>query len=79
MSDHDPSITGYYIDYPAEPGHFTTSPSDRLHPTLDSALTAAQGIFRDSDLPKVVICAYPSGRRVAGLWGDRAAPETHLR
>ena len=79
MTDHDSAVAGYYIDYPGEPGTFTTMPSERLHPSLDSAVSAAQGIFRDSDLPKVVICEYPSGKRVARLWGDRSAPETHLR
>ena len=69
----------YYVEYPGQPGDTKLPIPERLHDTYEQAVNAAKGIYRDSDLPKVVVCEFPSLRRVAGIWGDRMNPEVHRR
>lgn len=67
----------YFVDYPGYDGK--APPDERLHNTLEEALDAAKGIYRDSDVGKVVVCSFPGLARVAGVWGDRLHPEVHSR
>lgn len=64
----------FYIDYP---GIADTTPvpiNERLYDTEEAAVEVAVAIYRDSDIPKVIVCEFPTLRRVVSIWGDRAKP-----
>jgi hypothetical protein len=74
-----PEPTHWYIDYPGISEVITRPIPERLYDTLQAAVEVAIAVYRDSDLPKVVVCEFPSLRRVASVWGDHATPEVHYR
>lgn len=61
----------YYADYPGYSAlDGAVPPAQRLYPTLRGALQHAVNIYaRSPNVVKVVVCEYPSARRVRTIFG----------
>lgn len=74
-----PAPTHWYVDFPGLLGTDSRSITERLFDNLPQAVEAAKQVYRDSDLPKVVVCEWPSHLRVVSIWGDRTTPTVRRR
>jgi hypothetical protein len=74
-----PPPTHWYVDFPGLSEWDSRSVEERLFDNLPQAIEAAKQVYADSDLPKVIVCEYPSALRVVSIWGDRRKPTVRRR
>jgi hypothetical protein len=79
MTFEAPRATHWYIDYPGIAEAQPTPIAERLFDNEAQATEVAVGIYRDSDLGKVIVCEFPSLRRVVTVTGKRSDPKVHRR